>query len=326
MNVVLNRVGQLEFSDLYLGHHGLGDRICDASGACIDPSGYGDALARDLRLLEAACRQAWSVDKGRAGFVTQYDGVAYRALVVKTANGEIFVLRRLASEIASLKSLGIPLAYIRKLMQPDLSGLLIVTGPVKSGKTTTASALVRERLLLHGGVALTAEDPVELPLEGIHGNGVCFQSSVALESGGYPEAYRSMSRLSPKMIFLGELQGREVINQVLQATGNGHLVISTMQATNMTRAVERLYAQIQHGRDPLAARSLLVEGLLGIMHQQITGQQRKQIEAQFLFLRESAAAKANILRGDFAMIVGDTAQQMAAMIAENAAAERLHVA
>ncbi|HEY0846341.1 MAG TPA: ATPase, T2SS/T4P/T4SS family, partial [Noviherbaspirillum sp.] len=293
-----SKVQQLEFSELYLGHHGLGDRFCDSAGACIDFTVYDDALHRDLRMLEATCRQAWNSEKGRNGFIMHYDGDSYRVIVMTTNSGEIFILRRLASAVATLRSLGMPPAYVRKLMRADLSGLLVVSGPVNSGKTTTACALVRERLLQYGGVAMTVEDPVELPLEGSHGAGVCFQSNITPESGGYLEAFRTVSRLRPKVIFLGDLRDSDLVREVLEASANGALVISTLQASNLTRAAERLYAHIQEWVNPAAAKSLLAEGLLGIIHQHMIGNQRKSIETQFLFLQESPSAKANLLRGD----------------------------
>jgi len=87
---------------------------------------------------------------------------------------------------------------MRALMNPDLSGLLIISGAIKSGKTTAACAIIKARLQQFGGVAVTIEDPIELPLEGSYGDGVCYQTTINKETRNQLDAFRRAMRWGAK--------------------------------------------------------------------------------------------------------------------------------
>jgi twitching motility protein PilT len=322
MSQDITKISQLGFSDLYLGHPVLGDLFSDVPGAEVNPLPANPQLRDDLIQLNAVCREAVKRARPSGDFKVRYDGVAYRASVMHTLGGEVFVLRRIADAILSLAEIGIPQAYIRRLMAKDLSGLFIVSGAIKSGKTMTACSLVKERLVAYGGVAVTAEEPIELPLEGSHGQGVCYQTHVTRENGGFAEAFRHVVRWGAKMILIGEIRDHEVAIEVLQASVNGHLVISTMNAENVIQTIAKLHAlaneKLPHGN----VQTLLADGLAGVLHQKITRGARHKPETEFLFLRDAPVAKTTIRSGKYETLSSDIRQQMAAMIAENASAQR----
>src|SRR4051812_13968156 len=172
-----SKIRELDFSDLYLGHPRLGDRFSDVPGAEANPLQAAASLRADLDQLGAACREVLRTSPSATDFTVRYDDTSYRVSVMRTAAGTAFVLRKIAGSVHSLMELGVPQAYIPSLMTRDLSGLLIVSGGIKAGKTTTACALVKDRLTAYGGVAITSEDPIELPLEGSYGKGICFQTN-----------------------------------------------------------------------------------------------------------------------------------------------------
>jgi Tfp pilus assembly pilus retraction ATPase PilT len=316
------RVRHMVFSDLYLGHPSLGDRFCDVPGASINPVPAGESMRDDIERLKAACHEARARSPALMEFRVNHDGMAYRAFVMNSLSGQILVLRRIADDIPSLAELGIPHAYIRHLMSADLTGLLVVSGGMKSGRTTTACALIKERLRAYGGVAVTTEDPIELPLEGNYGEGVCYQTMASGSGGTFSEAFRHIVRWGAKTIFVGEIRDTATAAEVLQASANGHLVITTAHADNVIRTIMKLQAMASEELEQGVAQMLLADGLAGVLHQKLTHGPKRKIETEFLFLKDAEFARTNIRIGKYEMLASDIKQQMASMIAENAMAQR----
>ena len=225
-----DKVGGLEFSDLYLGHPALANRFSDVPGAVINPLPAGPSLQEDLRQLTEACMAEREKAPDADEFKVVYDGVSYRVSTMPAQGGNVFVVRKIASAVSTLADLGIPQAYIRRMMMRELSGLFIISGPLKSGKTMTAGAMLKDRLSAHGGVAVTGENPIELPLEGSHGNGVCFQTTLPSDPGSLADAFRSMMRWRADTILIDEIRDQESATELLKASFNGYLVITTMLA------------------------------------------------------------------------------------------------
>lgn len=315
-------VKQLDFSDLYLGHPKLGDRFSDVPGADVNPLPAGPLLRNDLDQLIAVCRRALKTSATGAEFKALHDDVAYRVSVMNTMGGEVFVLRKIAGTISSLSELGVPQAYIRHLMTKDLSGLLIVSGAVKSGKTTTACAMIKERLATYAGVAVSIESPVELPLEGSHGNGVCYQTSASRETRSVVEALRHAMRWGAKIILIDEIRDHEVAAEALQASVNGHLVITTMLAANVIQTINKLHALANEKLAPGGTQSLLADGLIGVLHQQIMSGPKQKLETEFLFLKDAPLVKTVLRTGKYELLASDIKRQMASMITGNATAQR----
>jgi general secretion pathway protein E len=157
---------------------------------------------------------------------------------VPTVFGESVVLRILdrAGDTLELEQLGMPaplLLAFRDLVQRP-HGLLLVTGPTGSGKTTTMYAALRERDARREKI-ITVEDPVEYQLPGItqvpvhHNAGVTFST-----------ALRSILRQDPDVLMIGEIRDRETAEIGVQAAMTGHLVIATLHTNNALAAVPRM--------------------------------------------------------------------------------------
>ncbi|MGZ3236654.1 MAG: ATPase, T2SS/T4P/T4SS family, partial [Burkholderiaceae bacterium] len=218
--------------------------------------------------------------------------------------------------------LGIPHAYIRHLMTKDLSGLFIVSGAIKAGKTSTACAMIKDRLTAYGGVAVSTEETIELPLEGSHGNGVCYQTSFSRETRSPVDAFRHAMRWGASVILIDEIRDHEIAAEALQASINGHLVITTMLATNVTQAINKLHALANEKLAPGAAQSLLADGLAGVLHQQLIPGPRQKLETEFLFLKGAVVTKTVLRSGKYELLASEIKRQMASMITDNAAAQR----
>lgn len=172
---------------------------------------------------------------------TDEDGLLMRAECAKVSGDKtIFVCRRFRLLPGKLTALGMPAPVAEKLLDPDLTeGLVVFFGKAGSGKTTTAASFIKERLEKFGGVCWTLENPIELPLQGKHGEGMCYQTEIDsdLEMG---PAIPAMYRRSPNIIFIGELKDKESICEALTASTSGHLVVATFHAQDLSAGIARL--------------------------------------------------------------------------------------
>ncbi|MDQ8168735.1 MAG: GspE/PulE family protein [Gemmatimonadota bacterium] len=163
-----------------------------------------------------------------------------RIATLPALHGESVVMRLLdggqADQPSSLESLGLApavLAQWRTLLHRP-SGLLLVSGPTGSGKTTTLYAALRERSTV-GVKVVTVEDPVEYRLDGV------VQLPVNVRAGfGFPNALRAILRHDPDVILVGEMRDAETADVAVQAALTGHLVLSTVHTTDATAALARL--------------------------------------------------------------------------------------
>ena len=133
----------------------------------------------------------------------------------------------------------------KKLLSEDLNegGLVILCGSNGSGKSTTCAGLLKERLIRFGGYCITVEDPIEIPLEGQHGDGRCVQLEVDAKLGFAPKireimrAYPTGQNLS---MLIGEIRDPDTASQALRSAIDGRLVVTTIHADNIQSALKRL--------------------------------------------------------------------------------------
>lgn len=316
-------VKDLDFSDLYLGHPILEDRFSDVPGTKIDPIPATSSLRHDLDKLMCLCKNTLESDPTAEEFKVCHDDITYRVSVMHSMGGKVFVLRKIASTISSLAEIGIPQAYIRQLMTKDLSGLFVVSGTLKSGKTMTACAIVKDRLTTYGGVAIAAENPSQLPVEGIYGQGVCFQALYQNGHGSNVEYFRHLLRWGAPTILMNEIRDQDTAVEALQASINGHLIIAPMMAENVIHTISKLQDLINEKMSATGAQSLLANGLVGVLHQQfVPGATKRKLETEFLFLKNATQTKTVLRNGNFELLTTVIRQQMASMITENATAQR----
>jgi twitching motility protein PilT len=309
------RVRDLEFPELYLGPSSQPERFAWAPGAATSPLPAVPALREDLAHLMAACRDGHKTAPPGIDFKVSHDGVAYRVAAMQAQGGTVFVLRKVAATVRSLGELGIPLAYRQHLLRSDLSGLFVVSGAIGSGKTMTACAMVKDLLALHGGLAVTRENPIELPLEGTHGKGVCFQTEASDDAGDPAHSLRPFVRWGARIVLIDEIRDADTALEVLQASVNGQLIITTMLAESVVQTVAKLHALVQHRIAAIDARALLVEGLLGVLHQKLARDARPALETEFLFLKDASHVRATLRTGNYEQLKSDIQLQMASMIA-----------
>ncbi len=186
--------------------------------------------------------------------------VDVRVSIVPTAAGERVVLRLLdrASVLRDVAELGLAPALMTGLsaLLARTHGLLLVTGPTGSGKTTTLYALLR-RLATGERNVMTIEDPIEYQLRGIG------QMQVAPRIGlTFAAGLRSILRQDPDVILLGEVRDRETMEIALQAALTGHLVLATLHTNDAASALTRL---LDMGAEPY----LIASSMVGVLAQRL---------------------------------------------------------
>ncbi|HBG02106.1 MAG TPA: type IV pili twitching motility protein PilT [Firmicutes bacterium] len=160
----------------------------------------------------------------------------FRCNVSKQRGSLTLAMRVISSTVKPLEELGLPkilydLAHLR-------DGLVLVTGPTGSGKSTTLASMIdiinRERR----GVVITLEDPIEFLHQ--HKNCVVNQREVGIDTKSFANGLRSALRSDPDVILVGEMRDLETISIALTAAETGHLVLSTLHTKNAAKTIDRV--------------------------------------------------------------------------------------
>jgi twitching motility protein PilT len=202
---------------------------------------------------------------GETGTALSVPGLGRFRVAVHRQRGSLaMVVRRVPPEIPDLSSLGLPPQVER--FAEDERGLLLVTGPPGSGKTTTVAALLHRINTTRPCHILTIEDPIEI----LHADAraLVTQREVGTDTVSYADALRSGLRQDADVIFVGELVDAATARQALTAAEVGHLVISTMRASTATDTIARFIDLFPVAEQPLARQSF-VSVLRGVVCQRL---------------------------------------------------------
>ena len=271
----LERLNDIDFVDLYLGLD-----YCDIKRATPGELFRRESFSKDDGDLAALLRERCAAEYVKCSLpefgLRIGHGKAerlYRVTAITDSRRQnVFVLRKSSASLRSMSELGLPPHIVNAIMTPGLKGLVLVVGDTASGKTSTLATIVHERLLRFSGVALTIEQPVEVPLEGLHGEGRCIQHEIATERNGYAEALSRALRTNPNLIMLGEIRHPFTALEAVMAGLNGHLIVSTMHASSVENAIERFNALISMAMPPDETgnvRSLVASSLALVIHQHL---------------------------------------------------------
>lgn len=204
-------------------------------------------------------------ERGDIDFAYASDDGRYRASVVKQRLGLDMAFRIIDTKIRSLEDLGLPLEHIIPLTRYQ-NGLVLVTGSVGSGKSTTLAALVDFINRDRQDHILTLEDPIEYVFgsKGCHVN----QREVHTHTESFAKALRGALREDPDVIMVGEMRDLETIQLALTAAETGHLVLGTLHTGNAPRTLDRVLDVFPTDqRDQI--RIMVSESLRGIISQQL---------------------------------------------------------
>jgi twitching motility protein PilT len=150
--------------------------------------------------------------------------------------GAAMVLRLITLQVPSIDELGLPQVLKNIISKPQ--GLVLITGPTGSGKSTTLAAMLRHLNETEAKHVVTIEDPIEY----VHFSQRCLisQREVGLHTHDFHQALRAVLREDPDVILIGEMRDKITVNTALQAAQTGHLVLGTLHTRNAINAVNRL--------------------------------------------------------------------------------------
>ena len=173
-------------------------------------------------------------------------------------------LRLLPPEVPTIDELELPGIYKELILKQR--GLIIVSGPTGSGKTTSQAAMIHHLNVIEGRHIVTIEDPIEY----IHSSIKCAitQRQLGTDTHSFPDALRHILRQDPDVILVGEVRDSETVSAALSIAETGHLVLTTGHAPSVSQAIERIIDLFPpHERD--LAQTRLASLLLAVLCQQL---------------------------------------------------------
>ncbi|MBW2146477.1 MAG: PilT/PilU family type 4a pilus ATPase [Deltaproteobacteria bacterium] len=201
-----------------------------------------------------------SVDIGKT-----LPGVArFRANIFRQRGSISIVFRNIAAQIPSIESLGLP-QVIKQFCQKR-QGLLLVTGPTGSGKSTTLATMtqyINETQNVH---LITIEDPIEFLFK--DAMATISQREVGVDTPNFPEALKNALRQDPDIILVGEMRDLEAISTAITASETGHLIFSTLHTNNASETISRI-VDVFPGNQQEQVRIQLGNNLLGVLSQRL---------------------------------------------------------
>jgi twitching motility protein PilT len=260
---LLTTVIQLKASDLHITvgqppvvrHHArmrrLDTKVLDGD----------DTVALMKSITPDRCQQELQ-EKGGADFAIAFGSCRFRVAVFKQKGNIGIVLRRIPSQFLSFEQLGMPEAIRRLIVRPR--GLLLVTGPTGSGKTTSLASMINFLNENYDRHIITMEDPIEYYHE--HKKSTICQREIGVDVPDFPEALRRALRMDPDVILVGEMRDLPTIHAAIEAAETGHVVFATLHTSGAASTINRIIDVFpKEQQDQI--RTMLSTALIGVLSQ-----------------------------------------------------------
>jgi twitching motility protein PilT len=215
----------------------------------------------------------------------------YRANFFMQKNGVAAVFREIPSTIMNCEQLGLPTVMSKLASLPR--GLVIVTGPTGSGKSTTLAAIIDEANRTRSDHIITIEDPIEF----VHQSRGCLvnQREVGIHTKSFTAALRGALREDPDVILVGEMRDLTTISLAIEAASTGHLVFSTLHTTSAAKTVDRI-VEVFPSEEQGQIRSTLADGIRAIISQTLFKRIDKKGRIPALEILIATPAVRNLIR------------------------------
>ncbi len=266
INAMFRRMFELKASDLHLSattppmvrKDGEMRRLHDAAGPL-----SSDMIQRLLLEITPSINRAEFEARHDTDFAYEITGLArFRANVFKDRHGAGAVFRVIPAEILTAEQLGLS-PHVLNLCTLK-KGLVLVTGPTGSGKSTTLCAMIDYINRTRDEHIITIEDPIEF----VHANNKCLinQREVRTHTVSFKAALRAALREDPDIVLVGELRDLETVAIAIETAETGHLVFGTLHTTTAASTVDRIIDQFPADRQS-QIRIMLSESLRGVIAQ-----------------------------------------------------------
>jgi twitching motility protein PilT len=264
MEKLLATVIQLKAADLHItvGQPPvlrLNGRMKRLEAKNLDPD---DTTALMKSITPDRCQQELQ-EKGGSDFAIEYqDGTRFRVAVFKQRGKIGLVMRRIPNKFMSFQELGIPDAIRSLITRPR--GLLLVTGPTGSGKTTSLASMIDFLNTNYDRHIITLEDPIEYYHQ--HKKCTVNQREIGVDVPNFSEGIRRALRMDPDIILVGEMRDLETIHAAIEAAETGHIVFGTLHTSGAASTINRIIDVFpKEQQDQI--RTQLSTALIGVLSQ-----------------------------------------------------------
>jgi twitching motility protein PilT len=202
-------------------------------------------------------------EKGGCDFAIEFvEGVRFRVAVFKQRGNIGIVMRRIPKDFMSFEQLGMPESIKRLITRPR--GLLLVTGPTGSGKTTSLASMINFINTNYDRHIITLEDPIEY--YHTHIKSLVNQREIGVDVGDFKEGIRRALRMAPDVILVGEMRDLETIHAAIEAAETGHVVFGTLHTNSAGATVNRIIDVFPKDQQD-QIRTQLSVALIGVLSQ-----------------------------------------------------------
>jgi twitching motility protein PilT len=294
MEKLLATVIQIKASDLHISvgqppvvrHHGRLRKL-DIGGGLLDSE---DTTALMKSITPDRCQQELQ-QKGGSDFAIEYlDGIRFRVAVFKQKGTVGIVMRRIPSQFLTFEQLRTPEAIRSLIIRPR--GMLLVTGPTGSGKTTSLASMINFLNDNYDRHVITLEDPIEY----FHRHKKCTvnQREIGIDVPDFKEGIRRALRMDPDVILVGEMRDLETIRAALEAAETGHLVFATLHTSGASSTIDRVITVFpEMEQDQI--RTQLAGALIGVLSQALLPRKPEGLVAAYEMMVVTPAIR-NLIR------------------------------
>src|SRR5215510_1495292 len=249
-----------------------------------------DTTALMKSITPDRCQQELQ-EKGGSDFAIEFtDGVRFRVAIFKQKGSIGMVLRRIPNKFLTFEEIGMPEAIKRLITRPR--GLLLVTGPTGSGKTTSLASMMNFLNDNYDRHIITLEDPIEY----YHTHKKCTvnQREIGVDVPNFSEGLRRALRMDPDIILVGEMRDLETIHAAIEAAETGHIVFATLHTSGAASTINRIIDVFPKDQQD-QIRTQLSTALMGVLSQTILPRKESGLVAAFEMMVVTPAIQ-NLIR------------------------------
>jgi twitching motility protein PilT len=288
---LLTTVITLKASDLHLAvgqppvlrHHGRMKRLETKVLDSDDTTALMKAITPDR------CQQELQ-EKGGADFAISFGDTRFRCAIFKQKGCIGLVLRRIPSQFLTFEQIGMPEAVPRLITRPR--GMLLVTGPTGSGKTTSLASMINFINQNYDRHIITMEDPIEY--YHTHNHCTVNQREIGVDVPSFPEAIRRALRMDPDIMLVGEMRDLDTIHAAIESAETGHVVFATLHTSGAASTINRIIDVFpQEQQDQV--RTQLSTALIGVLSQTLLPKKPEGLVAAYEMMVVTPAIQ-NLIR------------------------------